>query len=95
MVSPRLDQVGRLSVWVYFADHRRPHVQLRGAGVRANVDIRTGEVLAGSLAPKDERLVRDWLEPRRSALEAAFFAALRHEAPDTIVTAYREATHDL
>lgn len=95
VVSPRLDQVGRLSVWVYFADHRRPHVQLRGSGVRANLDIRTGDLLAGSLSPKDLRQVRAWLAPRREALETAFFAALRHEAPDTIVAAYREATDDL
>jgi hypothetical protein len=94
-MSPRLDRIGRLSVWVYFADHRRPHIQVRGGGVKANIDIRTGDVLAGDIPAKDLRHVRAWLEPRRGALEAAFFAALRHEAPDTILTAYREATDDL
>jgi hypothetical protein len=94
-VSPRLDEVAGLSVWVYFVDHRRPHVQVRGAGVRANVDIRTGRVLAGHVPPKQLRQVRAWLEPRRTALEEAFFAALRHEAADTIIAAYREATRDV
>ena len=94
-MSPRLDHIGRLSVWVYFADHRRPHVQVRGDGVRANVDIRTGELLAGHIAPKDLRAVRSWLAPRRHAVEEAFFAALRHEPPDTIVRRYREVTDGL
>ena len=94
-MSPRLDQVGRLSVWVYFSDHRRPHIQVRGPGIRANVDIDSGEVLDGWLPPKDYRDLRGWLEPRNAALEAAFFAALRHEHPDTIVARYQEATDDL
>jgi hypothetical protein len=94
-LSPRLDSIGGLSVYVYFADHRRPHVQVRGPGVRANVDIRTGDVLAGHLGPKQLRTVHTWLTPRRDALEAAFFAALRHEQPDTIISGYREATDDL
>ena len=94
-MSPRIDNIGALSVHVYFADHRRPHVQVRGPGVRANVDIRTGEVLAGNVPPKELRAVHVWLAPRREALEAAFFAALRHERPDTIISDYKEATDDL
>ena len=92
MLSPPLDQIGPLSVWVYFADHRRPHVQIRGPGTRANVDILSGEVLAGELSPKDHRRVLQWLVPRREAVLDAFHAALRHETPDTILTRYREAT---
>lgn len=63
--------------------------------MKANVDIRTGEVLAGRIPPKDLRAVRTWIEPRRDALEDAFFAALRHEPADTIIRSYREATDDL
>jgi hypothetical protein len=49
----------------------------------------------GNLPPKELRAVPAWLAPRREALEAAFFAALRHERPDTIIGDYEEATHDL
>jgi hypothetical protein len=35
------------------------------------------------------------LEPRREALAKAFFAALEHQDPDTILEAYREATRGL
>lgn len=94
-MSPRLDNIGALSVHVYFADHRRPHVQVGGPGVRANVDIRTGKVLAGDIAPKELRVIHAWLAPGREALEAAFLAALRHERPDTIIGDYKEATDDL
>ena len=91
-MSPRLDHIGRLSVWVYFIDHLRPHIAVRGPGIRANIDIATGEVLAGRIPPKDLRQLREWMEPRRSALEAAFFAALNHEDPATLAADYREAT---
>jgi hypothetical protein len=94
-VSPQLDRMGALTVWVYFADHRRPHVQVRGPGIRANVDIKTGEVLAGHLPAKVHRQFGAWLGPRRAALLAAFHSALEHEATDTILSSYREATRDL
>jgi hypothetical protein len=91
-LSPRLDHIGRLSIWVYFIDHQRPHIQVRGPGIRANIDIGTGEVLAGRLPPKDLRQLRAWMAPRRDALRTAFFAALRHDDPTTLVTRYKEAT---
>jgi hypothetical protein len=94
-VSPRLDQVGPLGIYVYFADHRRPHVQVRGPGVRANIDIESGDVIAGDIPAKDLRRVRAWLAPRREAVAAAFLAALQHESPDTIIFTYREATDGL
>jgi hypothetical protein len=94
-MSPQLDKMGVLTVWVYFADHRRPHVQVRGPGIRANIDIDTGEVLAGHLPVKTHRQFREWLAPRRTALLAAFHSALEHEATDTILSSYREATRDL
>lgn len=94
-MSPRLDQIGAISVWVYFADHRRPHIQVRGPDIRANIDIETGAILAGQVPPKDLRLIRTWLEPRRQALTLAFLAALRHEDPVSILAVYREATSEL
>lgn len=96
-MSPRLAEIGRLSVWVYFADHRRPHIQVRGPGgrPRANIDIHSGEVLAGTLPAKELRAVREWVRPRRRALEDAFLAALRHEDADTIRVRFEEATDEL
>lgn len=63
--------------------------------MKANIDIRGGEVLVGHVPPDDLRLLRRWLEPHREALEIAFYAALRHEATDTIITRYGEATREL
>ncbi len=94
-MSPRLDHVGSMSIWVYFNDHRRPHIQVRGAGIKANVDIVSGEVLAGYLAPKDLRQLRIWMQPRREALVEAFLAALHHEEPGTMRARYKEATRDI
>lgn len=91
-MSPQLDRVGRLSVWVYFIDHLRPHIAVRGPGIRANIDIATGAVLAGRVPSKDLRQLRGWMEPRRAALETAFFAALNHEDPAKLLGQYREAT---
>ena len=91
-MSPRLDHIGRLTVWVYFNDHQRPHIGVRGPGIRANIDIATGAVLAGRVPPKDLRQLRAWMAPRREALEAAFSGALLHEDPTKLATRYKEAT---
>lgn len=82
-------------MWVYFIDHRRSHIAVRGPAIRANIDIATGAVLAGRVPPKELRQLRAWMEPRRAALEQAFFAALNREDPAKLAAQYREATNGI
>jgi hypothetical protein len=58
-MSPRLAEFSGLVVFVHNREeHQRPHVQVRGGGQRATVDIATGDVLAGSPPSGQQRKVR-------------------------------------
>lgn len=50
------------------ADHRRPHIHARYAGIDASFDIMTGDVLAGSLPPRQTKQVKEWIALHRDEL---------------------------
>lgn len=84
-MSPRWAEAGRARLYFYGAErHRRPHVDVRGPGFNGTVDLITGEVLAGSVPPKDLRRVRDLLAKHRDLALEAFYGALAHEFPGTL-----------
>ena len=83
--SPRWASVGSCDLYFYGGErHRRPHVDVRGPGYNATLDLRTGEVLAGSLPPRELREVRDLLEAYRDQALEAFHRTLRHDFPGTL-----------
>lgn len=49
-----------IAVAFYWEDHLPPHFHARYGGDEAVVDIRTGEVLRGSLPRRALSLVREW-----------------------------------
>lgn len=55
-------------VQMYWTDHPPPHLHAFYAGFEAMFAIETGEVVGGSLPPKVERLVRDWVLAHRAEL---------------------------
>ena len=94
-MSPRLGQVGEVVVFFYNQEeHQRPHVHVRGSGLRATVDIETGRVIAGRLPPRLERQVRRWVLARREALHDAYVQGLRHVDSDTIRRRFEERTRE-
>jgi len=44
----------------YWEDHLPPHFHAKYGGDEAMIEIRTGEVLRGSLAPRPLSLVQEW-----------------------------------
>lgn len=50
------------------ADHRRPHIHARYAGDNASFDITTGDILAGSLPPRQTSQVKKWIALHRDEL---------------------------
>jgi hypothetical protein len=95
-MSPRLARVRGLLFFIYNREeNQRPHVQVRAGDDRATLDIATGDILVGSLPPKLHRRAREWIEPRREALNTAFFAALSPEDPARIIADFEEATRGL
>jgi hypothetical protein len=67
-----------------FRDHPPPHFHARYGGDEALIEIASGDVLAGSLPPRAERLVREWTAMHREELSDNWTRARRHKAPQHI-----------
>lgn len=48
---PRVSEFYGIAIYFYYADHNPPHFHAIYAGEQAEVAIRTGEILNGSLPP--------------------------------------------
>ena len=59
---PRVSEFYGIAVYFYYADHTPPHFHAIYSGQQVEVEIRTGEVLAGALPKRAMRLVREWAE---------------------------------
>jgi len=59
-----------ISIKMYFqhSEHNPPHFHVIYKNAEAEVDIRTGMILAGSLPRKAEQLVREWANLHRAEL---------------------------
>lgn len=57
-------------VRMFVNDHPPPHFHARYGEFRGRVSIATGELVDGELPPRAARLVRNWAQLRRAALQA-------------------------
>lgn len=67
---PIISQFLGITVRMYFGDHPPPHIHVVYSGFEALVDIRSGDVIRGSLPRRVERLIQEWIEKRTAELEA-------------------------
>ena len=63
------------------ARHHEPHVHARYQGSKASVAIKTGEVLAGSLPPRQLRMLQVWMDLHQDELLANWELAAAGEQP--------------
>lgn len=61
--------------------HHLPHFHARYQGNKASIAIENGRVLAGSLPPKQLKLVQAWVELHRDELFANWELATNGEEP--------------
>lgn len=69
---------------MYYGDHPPPHFHARYGDETAKIEIATGNVIAGSLSTRAQRLVREWVEQHRDELEANWSRAVNHDKPEPI-----------
>ena len=81
---PRISEFYGIVIEMYYGDHPPPHFHARYAGAAAKVAIDSGELIAGSLPGRAQRLVREWVEAHRQELAANWDRAVRHEQPQPI-----------
>lgn len=78
---PEVSRFFGVSIMMRANDHRPPHFHVRYAGQRAAVSIRAPRVVEGFLAPRVQRLVREWAAMHREELLADWALAEAGETP--------------
>lgn len=81
---PRISEFFGIAIYMYWLDikhHRRPHFHALNAGKMAAFDLE-GNLLAGSLGKRADKLVKEWANERGLELaEAWTLAAEGKEVP--------------
>ena len=84
---PRISEFFGIVIYMYYQDnrvHHTPHFHAEYAGEEVVVSIPDAEVLAGSIPPKKEKLVKAWAVLRERELQQAWAAAVEGEPPQKI-----------
>ncbi len=84
---PRVSEFFGIAIYLYFADisrHAAPHFHAKYGGDEATYSIPDGDLLAGALPKRQERLVQGWAALRAAELEQAWRRAVNMEPPGKI-----------
>jgi hypothetical protein len=73
-----------ISVYVYPADHPPSHIHVFHGSKEAMVEILSGKLLKGNLAPATRKKVLAWLKDHRSEVLEAFARAQAGQSPGKI-----------
>jgi len=61
------------------AEHPPPHFHAQHAEHQAQIDIRSGKVIAGKLPPRQAKLIRAWTDMHRDELMANWNLAMNRQ----------------
>ena len=77
---PRISFFYGIAIYIHWDEghHGRPHFHARYSGHKASIGL-DGEVIAGSLPTRAERLVREWAQLHTDELVANWERATRDE----------------
>jgi hypothetical protein len=81
---PTISMFYGILVLMYFRDNRRhhlPHIHIRYQDEEAAISIADGEVLDGSVPPRQLKLVQAWIEIHREDLMLDWQLAVAGEVP--------------
>lgn len=81
---PRISEFYGIVIAMYYAEHGVPHFHALYAGEEASIAIESLEVLAGSLADRALRLVREWATLNLAELDANWIRARDGQPLDRI-----------
>ena len=65
---PQISFFFGITIYVQFLDHNPPHIHAIYSGYKAAYRIDTSEMTAGNMTPRADKLIREWIELRRSEL---------------------------
>ncbi len=81
---PTISMFYGILVLMYFRDNRRhhlAHIHVRYQGEEAAVSIDDGEILDGTLRPKQLKMVQAWIEIHKEELLVDWELAVNGDAP--------------
>jgi hypothetical protein len=81
---PVVASVDGIRIEFYPSEHPPPHFHARYGEFMAQIEIRSGKVLRGTLPPAQLRKVLAWAETRRAPLMAAWQAVEEKRKPGRI-----------
>ena len=65
---PEITRFNGIAIRINYREHNPPHFHAKYGDYSAAFDIRTLEILEGSLPSKETALVLEWAEPNKEAL---------------------------
>jgi hypothetical protein len=71
---PLVKVVNGIKVYVYYDDHLPPHIHAIYNEHEAQMEIRTGRIIAGRLPARHIRMLRSWLLSNTDPLIAIFLS---------------------
>ena len=84
---PRISEFFGIIIYLYYADtnrHARAHFHAKYGEYEAVYSIPEGDLLAGSLPKRQQRLVQGWAALRAKELEQAWQRAVNMEEPGNV-----------
>ena len=80
---PTISTFYGIIIRMYFApgEHNLPHFHAYYNEFKASVDIRTGEIMEGSLPPRQRKLVQAWVELHQEDLMADWSLVANGDEP--------------
>jgi hypothetical protein len=76
---PILSRFYGIIISIYFSDHPPPHFHARYGAFQAEIDIRTGEIIIGSLPLRASAAVEEWRSQHVRALLLNWDLAQKHQ----------------
>jgi hypothetical protein len=78
---PRISEIFGIAVYMYWFDnkrHKKPHIHAIFAGNQVVVDF-DGNILAGTIGRRGDKLIQEFVQERKSELENAWAFAIKGE----------------
>jgi hypothetical protein len=81
---PRISEFYGIIIEMYWSDHNPPHFHAKYGEHRAEIDIRTVELIRGRLPPKAVVLVLEWAAIHQNELLSQWDRARNHQTLEKI-----------
>jgi hypothetical protein len=76
---PNISQFYGIKIYIFYEDHNEPHFHAYYVEDEAEISIKSGDIIAGTLSPHARKLVKKWMKEHKQELEADWNLAREHK----------------